>query len=121
MPFRKGEFGLYDCREQSAAGKLFLAFIAGLVFGVLLTICRFFSGSDRKNGYRECVMQKTTSNFFHYMGIIFSFAFFALWLIMDNNTGHVFWEDALAPLPVCLFIYCMSRFTGWVVNELIRV
>lgn len=43
MTFRKGEFGLYDCREQSAAGKLFLAFIAGLVFGVLLMICLLFA------------------------------------------------------------------------------
>ncbi len=43
MPFKKGEFGLCDCRKQSAVWKLFLVFIAGLVFGVLSMICMFFA------------------------------------------------------------------------------
>lgn len=43
MSFKKGEFGLYDCRKQSAVWKLFWVFIAGLVFGVLSMICMFFA------------------------------------------------------------------------------
>lgn len=42
MTFRKGEFGLYDCRERLAGGRLLLAFIAGLVFDVVLMVCLFF-------------------------------------------------------------------------------
>lgn len=41
MMFRKGEFGLYDYRERSAGGRLFLAFFAGLISGVLLMVYLF--------------------------------------------------------------------------------
>ncbi len=30
---KQGEFGLYDCRTPSVFGKLFLAFVAGLLSG----------------------------------------------------------------------------------------
>ncbi|HBC0990036.1 TPA: hypothetical protein IGZ61_004828 [Escherichia coli] len=43
MTFRKGEFGLYDCRVRSAGGRLFLAFVAGLIFGVVLMVCLFIT------------------------------------------------------------------------------
>ncbi len=38
MIYRKGELGLYDCRERSAGRKLFMAFIAGRVCGVMLIV-----------------------------------------------------------------------------------
>ena len=43
MTFRKGEFGLYHCRERSAGGRLLLAFIVGIAFGVALMVCLFFA------------------------------------------------------------------------------
>lgn len=42
MICRKGELGLYDCRERSAGRKLFMAFIAGLMCGVILIVGLFF-------------------------------------------------------------------------------
>lgn len=41
MSYRKGELGLYDCRERSAGRKLFLVFIAGLMCGVMLIVGLF--------------------------------------------------------------------------------
>lgn len=41
MIYRKGELGLYDCRERSAGRKLFMAFIAGRVCGVMLIVGLF--------------------------------------------------------------------------------
>lgn len=35
---RKGQFGIYDCRERLAIGKLLLAFLAGFIFGVSIVI-----------------------------------------------------------------------------------
>lgn len=44
MTFRKGEFGLYSGRKRPAGGRLLLAFIAVLVFGVvLIMVCLFFT------------------------------------------------------------------------------
>jgi hypothetical protein len=42
MIYRKGELGLYDCRERSAGRKLFMAFIAGRMCGVMLIVGLFF-------------------------------------------------------------------------------
>lgn len=33
MSWRRGELGLYDCRERSVLMKVFLSFIAGFVLG----------------------------------------------------------------------------------------
>ncbi|HBC0990035.1 TPA: hypothetical protein IGZ61_004827 [Escherichia coli] len=65
-------------------------------------------------------MQKTISDFFHCLGIVFAFTFLAFWLIMDNNPADDSLADTLAPFSVCIFIYCTARFTGRVVNGLIR-
>ena len=42
MNFKKGEFGLHDYRERSASGRLLLAFIAGLISGVVLMFFLLF-------------------------------------------------------------------------------
>ncbi len=44
MTYRKGEFGLYDCRDRTISRKIFLAFTSGLVCGVMLVVCLFFIG-----------------------------------------------------------------------------
>lgn len=35
---RRGQFGIYDCRERSVGGRLLLAFLAGFIFGVFVVI-----------------------------------------------------------------------------------
>lgn len=42
MMCKKGDLGLYDCREHVMGRKLFLAFMAGLMCGFMLTIGLFF-------------------------------------------------------------------------------
>ena len=62
-------------------------------------------------------MQKVISDFFHRLGVIFSvITFVAFWLIMADSRG----PDILIMFSGCVFIYCMARFIGWMVNGLIR-
>ncbi|EMS0080124.1 TPA: hypothetical protein IBK98_004777 [Escherichia coli] len=35
---RKGQFGIYDCRERPVGGRLLLAFLAGFISGVSVVI-----------------------------------------------------------------------------------
>ena len=35
---RKGQFGIYDCRECPVGGRLLLAFLAGFIFGVSVVV-----------------------------------------------------------------------------------
>lgn len=35
---RRGQFGIYDCRERPVGGRLLLAFLAGFIFGVSVVI-----------------------------------------------------------------------------------
>lgn len=65
-------------------------------------------------------MQEIISEFFHRLGVAFSiFTFIALWLVMAESAACDSISDILVPFLGCIFIYCIARFTGWVVNCLI--
>ena len=36
--YRKGQFGIYDCRERLVGGGLLLAFLAGFISGVSVVV-----------------------------------------------------------------------------------
>ena len=66
-------------------------------------------------------MQKVISDFFHRLGVIFSvIPFVAFWLIMADSSADIWGPDIIIMFSGCVFIYCMARFIGWMVNGLVR-
>lgn len=55
-------------------------------------------------------MQKTVSEFFHLLGLVFAFTFFTFWPITDNHSVYVFRENSLVSFLVCMFICCIAPF-----------
>ncbi len=62
-------------------------------------------------------MQKTMSDIIWGLFLLLSFAF---WLVIAGNLVGIARPDILVPFTSCIFIYNMTRFTGWMVNRMIK-
>lgn len=66
-------------------------------------------------------MRKTISEFFHRVGVLLSvLAFIAFSLCVYVDSPGSSWTIILIPLAGGVFIYGFARFTGWVLNTLIK-
>ncbi|MXI59576.1 hypothetical protein GRW09_22905 [Escherichia coli] len=62
-------------------------------------------------------MQRSISEFFHRLGIIFSiFTFITFELIVSSDSKDAFLLD----ISGCFFIYCFARFIGWIISGLMK-